>query len=183
MSGSPSLDAAAWRRVLEDLAAQLDPTQPVQLIVIGGAAMALGYDARRTTRDVDALIDPADLDRILEAAAITAERFGLPRDWLNERAKQAGYVVDPVLAGQVLLALPGLKVAAPPIEQLAAMKLAAIRGQTDVDDARLLLSILRRAGLDAEAVWAVVGGRVPAAERDKARYNLLRVWEMFDEPA
>jgi hypothetical protein len=182
MSGFEGLDAAGWTTVLENLASELDPLRPVQMIVIGGAAIALGFNARRTTHDVDALIAPADLDRVMEAAAVVARRRGLPGDWLNERAKQAGFLCASLQLGEALLQLPGLIVIAPTVEQLAALKLPAIRGQTDLDDARLLLSILRERGLDLEEVWSVTGGLLPEAERDKARYNLLRIWELFDEP-
>jgi hypothetical protein len=40
------------------------------------------------------------------------------------------------------------------------MKLAAIRSQTDIDDAALLLGLLRATGHDCETTWTLVGGRV-----------------------
>jgi hypothetical protein len=42
------------------------------LYVIGGAAMAMAYDARRATRDIDAIFEPHGLVRE-EADAVAAE--------------------------------------------------------------------------------------------------------------
>jgi len=49
--------------------------------VFGGAAMALAYDARRATRDIDAVFKPHGI--VLEEARIVASELGLPDWWLN----------------------------------------------------------------------------------------------------
>jgi hypothetical protein len=54
------------------------------MFVVGGAAMALAYDAARVTRDVDAVFMPHGL--VLEEARQVAEDLGLPYWWLNEQA-------------------------------------------------------------------------------------------------
>jgi hypothetical protein len=46
--------------------------------VFGGAAMALAYDARQATRDIDAVFKPHGI--VLEEARIVAGELGLP-DW------------------------------------------------------------------------------------------------------
>jgi hypothetical protein len=46
--------------------------------------MALAYDSRRATRDVDALFKPHGI--VLEEALAVAAELGLPRWWLNEQA-------------------------------------------------------------------------------------------------
>jgi hypothetical protein len=46
--------------------------------VFGGAAMALAYDARRATRDIDAVFKPHGI--VLEEARVVADELGLP-DW------------------------------------------------------------------------------------------------------
>jgi hypothetical protein len=53
-------DRLAWRGVVADL------------YVFGGAAMALAYDLRRSTRDVDALIKPHGVV-LVEAEAVALE--------------------------------------------------------------------------------------------------------------
>ena len=54
------------------------------IYVFGGAAMALAYDSRRATRDVDALFKPHGI--VLEEARAVAAELGLPNWWLNEQA-------------------------------------------------------------------------------------------------
>jgi hypothetical protein len=54
------------------------------VFVVGGAAMALAYDAARVTRDVDAVFMPHGI--VLEEARKVADDLGLPNWWLNEQA-------------------------------------------------------------------------------------------------
>ena len=54
------------------------------IFIVGGAAMALAYDAARVTRDVDALFKPHGI--VHEEAMQVANDLGLPRWWLNEQA-------------------------------------------------------------------------------------------------
>jgi hypothetical protein len=54
------------------------------VFVVGGAAMALAYDAARVTRDVDAVFKPHGI--VLEEARKVADDLGLPYWWLNEQA-------------------------------------------------------------------------------------------------
>jgi acetyl-CoA carboxylase carboxyltransferase component len=51
------------------------------IFVVGGAAMALAYDA---ARDVDAMFKPHGI--VHEEAMRVANDLGLPRWWLNEQA-------------------------------------------------------------------------------------------------
>ena len=55
------------------------------VFVVDGAAMALAYDARRATVDVDAIFVPAIEVRM--AVARVAERLHIDEDWLNDGAK------------------------------------------------------------------------------------------------
>jgi hypothetical protein len=54
------------------------------LFIVGGAAMALAYDAIRVIRDVDALFVPHGI--VLEEAREVAKDLDLPPWWLNEQA-------------------------------------------------------------------------------------------------
>ncbi|WP_158566335.1 hypothetical protein [Micromonospora craterilacus] len=54
------------------------------IFVVGGAAMALAYDARQVTRDVDATFVPHGV--VPDKARAVADGLGLPPWWLNEQA-------------------------------------------------------------------------------------------------
>ncbi len=104
--------------------------------IIGGAAISLSFDARRATRDIDAVVLSGHTALMEEVRAIARAR-GLPTTWLNEQA--AMYVarqVDPRPAA--VFDHANLTVAAASAEHLLAMKLAASRG-SDVSDIKLLL--------------------------------------------
>lgn len=108
------------------------------IYVFGGAAMAMAYDARRATRDVDAIFVPHGI--VVEEARALADELGLPHWWLNEQA--SSYVApggDPTAAR--VFDHPGLRVSAASPEHLLAMKVLAAR-QRDIGDIRLLIASL-----------------------------------------
>lgn len=49
-----------------------------ELFVVGGVDIAIAYDARRTTADVDAIFVPSEVVR--EAATVVAEQMDLEPD-------------------------------------------------------------------------------------------------------
>jgi hypothetical protein len=81
----PLLDRAAIEDAFRRLGDRLVRRGVVaDLYVFGGAAMALAYDARRATRDIDAVFQPHGV--VLDEARAVADELGLPRWWLNEQA-------------------------------------------------------------------------------------------------
>lgn len=78
----PLLDRAAIEDAFRRLGDRLARRGVVaDLYVFGGAAMALAYDARRATRDIDAVFQPHGI--VLEEAGAVAKDLGLPRWWLR----------------------------------------------------------------------------------------------------
>ena len=108
------------------------------VFVVGGAAMALAYDATRVTRDVDPLFVPHGV--VLEEARNVAQDLGLPAWWLNEQASV--YISGKDDPGRRrVFDHPGLRVTAASPRHIFAMKALAARTR-DVDDLRLLASII-----------------------------------------
>ncbi|MEO3780668.1 DUF6036 family nucleotidyltransferase [Micromonospora sp. B11E3] len=109
------------------------------LYIFGGAAMALAYDARRATRDIDAVFQPHGI--VLDEARAVADELGLPHWWLNEQA--SAYVAPGGdAAAPRVFDHPGLRVAAASPEHLLAMKVLAAR-RRDAEDIRFLVEHLR----------------------------------------
>lgn len=96
--------------------------------------MAIAYDTRRTTTDVDAIFAPAT--EVRRAALRVAEELHLEPNWLNDGAKGFAPGNDPeqviVFEGDAL----SVAVASP--RYLLAMKLLASRTDRDVDDIKSL---------------------------------------------
>jgi predicted nucleotidyltransferase len=115
------------------------------LFVVGGAAMALAYDANRVTRDVDATFVPHGV--VIEEARIVAEAMGLPPWWLNEQA--SAYVSTQKDDGRrEVFDHPGIRVMAASAEHVFAMKAFAARGR-DEDDLRTLANLIGITTIDA----------------------------------
>ncbi len=108
-----------------------------EVFVVGGAAMALAYDARRTTADVDAVFAPTQ--EVRAAAARVADRLGFGPEWLNDAVKAFLPGEDPGRIG--VFEGSNLSVAAASPQFLLAMKLLAARAERDVDDIKTLYAL------------------------------------------
>lgn len=134
-----------------------------EMYVVGGAAIALAFDERRSTRDIDAVFEPKAV--VYEAAETVAEQRGLPAGWLNDAVK--GFLAGPDPAAAPVLDLPGLRCLAASPQTLLALKVLAHRVGEDEADLRLLAGEL---GLEsAEDVLEVAertfGDRLDPAAR------------------
>lgn len=143
---------AALKRLAE--LAQVEGLE-LELSLYGGAVFTLVYGSRESTKDVDAIIQPAR--RAAPLVRKVAGEQGLPEDWLN------GYV------GQFLSAneekrpwandafTPGLSIKVPTAAYLLALKLKAARAPLpgypgDEADIRFLLKRLRLTSVEAVEV-------------------------------
>ena len=159
------LSADDIRQAFHELSEELEGEErPAEIIVVGGAALVLLFNARESTKDVDAYFVKPDASRVRAAAKNVADRLGLPTDRLNDGAK--AYLVG-IAAGDILYQSRALTVRAASVVQLLAMKLAAWRDAIDRSDAQLLLSQMSGS---ADDIWAAVRPFVPAHHLDKASY-------------
>ena len=107
--------------------------------ICGGAVMCLVFQARRATKDVDAIFEPTR--EIRAAAKAVATRLSVPEDWLNDAAK-AFFHTDP--PREDVINLPHLRVWAPTAEYMLAMKCISARfDSSDLDDTRFLIEYLQ----------------------------------------
>ena len=120
-----------WRRVR------------AHIYVIGGAAMALGFDDRRHTMDVDALIKKGH-GPVVDAVRRIGRRRGWPETWLNEEA------VPAIPRGRdgrarTVYGDRNLVVTAASAEHLLAMKVRAAR----IKDRKDIAFLAKRLGLSS----------------------------------
>ena len=138
--GIKELEAAFTR--LGELA--IEEGHIVEMAVYGGSALAIAYDLRTTTRDVDAVFEK-DKEFVRRAVEKVALEMDLPPDWLNDAVK--GYV-SPNEAGNMIQfgsfpseTNPGLRILVPAPEYFFAMKCIDIRtgaSSKDVEDVKNL---------------------------------------------
>jgi hypothetical protein len=138
------------------------------IFIVGGAAMALAYDAARVTRDVDSLFVPHGI--VLDEARNVAGDLGLPPWWLNERASV--YISGKGDPGKRrVFDHPGLRVTAASPRHIFAMKALAARTR-DVDDLRLLAAMIGVDSADtALRCRTVSGAELPAKSGSRCAFR------------
>ncbi|MBX3196267.1 MAG: hypothetical protein KF727_14360 [Microbacteriaceae bacterium] len=156
-SSGSDFDGPGLRLMLQRLSDRLDERgQSARLFVVGGAAMALKYEARRLTRDIDAIFEPApEVRHVVEE--LGAEH-GLRPDWLNDGAK--GYMPGVDSDAEIAFESSSLVVEVASPEYLLAMKLHAARDDQDLDDAAVLF--IRAGYTSAEQACDLLERKYPA---------------------
>jgi len=126
-----------------------------EVIIVGGAVMCLVFNARNSTRDVDAVFKPAQTIR--KHVQKIGEEMGIALDWLNDAAK--GFLM-PNFERQTILELSHLCVWAPEPKYMLAMKCISARWDTsDKDDVYFLIRFLNLK--TAEDVFKIIEGYYP----------------------
>lgn len=145
------LDAKLLPRLFRALNAELRKMKVVgEVGICGGAVMCLVFDARKATKDVDAIFRPTR--EIRKAAKAVAERFGLPGSWLNDAAKGFFHSDPP---RQDVLNLSNLRVWAPQADYMLAMKCVSAR--FDTNDREDVLFLIDHLGLKKpEEVFSLI---------------------------
>lgn len=144
-----------------------------EIVIAGGAVMALHFDVDRVTRDVDGLITEGH-GTVMEAAQRVATHLSLPRGWLNEGVSIYLSTEDD-LSRVRTFDHPNLIVYSASTEHMLSLKTRAARAQ-DIEDLRLLAAEL---GLSsASEIEAVVDRFFPDDPlSDRARAVLI---DLFD---
>ena len=117
------LSAKRIRELLELLNAELASSDVVgELYLVGGAVMCLAFNARPSTKDIDAYFAPKE--KIREAAKCVSGKEGVDEDWLNDAVK--GFLSKEGDYNEYL-ALSHLNIFIAKPEYLLAMKSLAMR--------------------------------------------------------
>ncbi|NUS45024.1 MAG: hypothetical protein HOQ24_15210 [Mycobacteriaceae bacterium] len=132
------LDRDAIVALLTELGSALDSQgEHADVFLVGGAAIALAFNTRRATRDLDAVFEPKAV--VYAAAHGVAQRHGLPDDWLNDAVK--GFLPGADPNATTLFESPGISVRVASPRYLFAMKAAAVRIDRDADDLQFLYRV------------------------------------------
>lgn len=127
-----------------------------EICIFGGAAMVLAYDARESTRDVDAIFIPKQ--ELLSCAKQVSEEMNFELNWLNDGVKGFVSPSGPVTsAGMPEFA--NLRIMRPSTEYLLAMKCLASRvaDYNTEGDKRDVITLLRELNLyDAEKICDII---------------------------
>ncbi len=131
-----------------------------EIVLYGGAAMVLAFDARPQTRDVDAVYKPERV--VYDAANEVVVRYGAPVGWLNDAVEVFRSGAEDL---KFLMDFPNLKVYHAAPEYILAMKCMSMRlgrGDKDLFDIKFLIRSL--AISSAEEVLAMVKRYYPKDE-------------------
>ncbi len=134
-----------------------------EMYLVGGAAIALAYDSRRSTRDIDGVFEPKAA--VYEAAGEVAQQLALAPGWLNDAVR--GFLVGDDPEAAPVLDVPGLRCQAASPRMLLALKVLAHRVGEDEDDVLLLareIGVATAAGVLTLAE-EVFGDRLDTAAR------------------
>ncbi len=156
----------------------------LELALYGGAVFTLVYGSRETTRDVDAIIKPAQAGARL--VKLVAAEQDLPEDWLNGEVRQFLSPHDQRRPFPSKEFEPGLAITIPTANYLLALKLKAARPALlgypgDEPDIRFLLHRIKPTSLEAvdEIFEEFFPGEIP---HEFARAMVIRLLAEIPKP-
>lgn len=147
--------AGEMRALLAELDKELQRIgKSAVIFIVGGAAMALAYNAERASADIDATFEPRDV--VLDAAALVARRFDLDRNWLSDGVRDfMPPVPDDQPRGERIGPALVIEIASP--EYILAMKaMSSRKSDGDLADAVHLCALL---GVSGEAKLEAIVSR------------------------
>jgi len=162
---------AAFTRLNKELAHQ---NIHGEIGVVGGAAMVLAFNARGSTKDVDAIFEPSA--KIRKAAELVAKEMGLDKDWINDAVK--GFLPGDPNEKKILIKKDHLTVWVPEPQYFLAMK--GISARFDTQDAQDLKFLIKHLKIKSkEEVLDVIQGYYPK-NRIPAKTQFF-IEEQFEE--
>ncbi len=131
-----------------------------ELLLAGGAALSLVYNARNATQDIDAVFKPSN--EIRKVILDIAEEYDLENDWLNDGVK--GFIDTDKMGVQLFKEYSNLKVNVIDTQGLLAMKLTSARdNEKDLSDSIVLMKSLNIKTV--EEAYEIVEKLTPKAQQ------------------
>ena len=116
-----------------------------EIFITGGAVLTLAFNARDSTRDIDAIFQPKEnLRKIISSIA---NDFNLPYDWINDSVKV--YVTDK-MRFEKFLTYSNLTISTIDAECLLAMKLSSARDAIISKDEEDSIFLMKTLGIQTE---------------------------------
>lgn len=158
----------------------------LEVALYGGAVFTLVYGSRDATRDIDAIIHPAEAGARLVAQV--AQEQDLPEDWLNGNVQQFLSPFDQRRPYPTKEFEPGLNISIPTANYLLALKLQAARPpifgyEGDEPDIRFLLHKIKPSSIETvdEIYERFFPGEIPHEFARKMAERILT--EITPEPS
>lgn len=171
-----TFDATELRDLLTRVGAlAADRGELLELIVLGGAAIALLFESRRTTRDVDVVAALPSKELLTELAVQVAKERGLAPRWLSDEASR---FAPRVSKGALIFDANGVRIHSVALEQLLASKLDAMRDDVDRNDA---IVVAAKLGLARSSTELAISPYVPQERLVRACEELADIWQEVED--
>ena len=172
----PTLDAEQLRSLLTRVGAlAANRGVELELVALGGAAIALLFESRRVTRDIDIIDVQPSRALLAELAAQIADEDALSPRWLSD---DAAHFARGVSKGRLLISAPGIRLYACSLEQLLASKLDAMRDDVDRSDA---IRVAVELGLARTSAELAIAPYLQPERYARACEELADIWQEVDD--
>lgn len=179
------LDGAAIRGLLQEVGAEFARRgQVAEIALYGGSALALLFDNRPSTRDIDYVAVRGDTGRIAAVSDAVGAKHGLVPGWFNDSVRMfASDKPDHRFFGDFPVGgPPGLRVFVAEPHYILALKLMSMRSALETNDMRDIWLLADECGIetaDQAKTWMAKffpGEKLPPA-------NEARLADLFDDRA
>lgn len=147
-----------------------------EIVLAGGAVMALVYGARNATKDIDALFEPSiEMREIIEKIA---RKHNLQKDWLNDSVK--GFFTNKMQT-DVYKEYSNLTIYSINAEAMLAMKLTSARFESnDQEDSLFLMNHLKINSI--EQLYRIIEKYIPKNRRTiNSHYFIQDTFEKYSK--
>lgn len=154
-----------------------------EFAIFGGSALALTFDFRDATQDIDYMPISGDISRVFAIAQEVGQEYGLPDGWFNDAVEIfKSDIADYEFFGEFPSANPGIRVFTATPEYLLAMKTLSMRDSFTSHDVYDVWNLIDKLDISSpEQVIDIAAKFYP--EKELPRRNELILKDLFDAKA